>query len=111
MAVKQEVLRMGLRRVKWICFPHSLPVGCGKNIIYYTAIFPQKNILWGETAAEKVENQHDHPGVAAVNELAYCRVICHGDDHWLWASPPHNITHQLGIKTFGIKTTLSINFK
>lgn len=42
LAVRQEVLGMGLPRVKWICFPHSLPVGCGKNITHYTAFFPKR---------------------------------------------------------------------
>lgn len=53
MAVKQEVLRMGLRRVKWICFPHSLPVGCGKNIIYYTTFFSPKEYLVGWNGSRK----------------------------------------------------------
>lgn len=37
-----------------------------KNIRYHAAFLPQKNILWGEMAEEKQENQYDHPGVAVL---------------------------------------------
>lgn len=88
--------RDGLKKGQMDLFSTLSASGLRKKYYILHSLFsPQKNILWGEMAAEKVEHQRDHPGVAAVNDLAYCRVICHGDERWLWASPSHNRTHLL----------------